>query len=230
VSDDDTFLRAIAERPADDAPRLVYADWLDERGDPRSRFLRVQWELGRPVKASARFRELCESEQELARQLDPAWVQRVRRYTTPAPCRDITKLVPDLIPYARRTTRLHPHRAVGRLPEWASKIGGRFLWPTEEPWPTCSLCGVHLAPILQLRASDAPDIRFPAGTDLLQLFWCPDEDAHDYQPAPRAWWRTTAEVLQPRTDDPDLCGFPRVSDWQGYIPFECGVYPEPVVE
>ena len=29
----DAFLRAIVGRPADDAPRLVYADWLDEHGD-----------------------------------------------------------------------------------------------------------------------------------------------------------------------------------------------------
>ena len=37
------FLRAICENPADDAPRLVYADWLDEHGDPdRAEFIRVQ--------------------------------------------------------------------------------------------------------------------------------------------------------------------------------------------
>ena len=35
------FLRAICENPADDAPRLVYADWLDENGDPdRAEFIR----------------------------------------------------------------------------------------------------------------------------------------------------------------------------------------------
>src|SRR5438132_275740 len=30
---DDAFLRTIAAAPDDDAPRLVYADWLEERGD-----------------------------------------------------------------------------------------------------------------------------------------------------------------------------------------------------
>lgn len=35
--------RAILERPFDDAPRLVYADWLDEHGDAmRARFIREQ--------------------------------------------------------------------------------------------------------------------------------------------------------------------------------------------
>jgi hypothetical protein len=65
---------------------------------------------------------------------------------------------------------------------------------------------------------------------LLQLFWCPDEAAHDYQPAPRICWRATAAVTDFRADDPDLSGFPRTSDWQGYIPFECCVYPERVLE
>jgi uncharacterized protein (TIGR02996 family) len=33
MSDEDSFLRAILANPADDAPRLIYADWLDEKGD-----------------------------------------------------------------------------------------------------------------------------------------------------------------------------------------------------
>jgi hypothetical protein len=89
---------------------------------------------------------------------------------------------------------------------------------------------VDLAPIIQLRKSDVPDMAFPPGTDLLQLFWCPDEAAHDYQPAPRIWWRKAAAVTDRRVDDPDLSTFPRISDWQGYIPFECAVYPERIVE
>jgi hypothetical protein len=73
-------------------------------------------------------------------------------------------------------------------------------------------------------------VAFPAATDLLQLFWCPDEAAHDYQPAARVWWRDSATITSPRADDPDLSGFPRTSDWEGYIPFECAVYPERVIE
>jgi len=36
MSDEAAFLRAIQANPKDDAPRLVYADWLDERGDEHS--------------------------------------------------------------------------------------------------------------------------------------------------------------------------------------------------
>src|SRR5262249_36968134 len=34
------FLDAILEAPEDDAVRLIYADWLEEQGDPRGEFIR----------------------------------------------------------------------------------------------------------------------------------------------------------------------------------------------
>jgi uncharacterized protein (TIGR02996 family) len=40
------LIRAIADSPDDDGPRLVYADWLEEHGDPeRAAFIRVQCRL-----------------------------------------------------------------------------------------------------------------------------------------------------------------------------------------
>ena len=38
----EAFLQRIRAYPDDDAPRLVFADWLDEQGDPRGDFIRVQ--------------------------------------------------------------------------------------------------------------------------------------------------------------------------------------------
>jgi len=35
------FLQAILQRPDDDALKLVYADWLEEHGDPRAEYLRL---------------------------------------------------------------------------------------------------------------------------------------------------------------------------------------------
>src|SRR5262245_15973967 len=43
--DHKAFLSAILENPEDDAPLLVYADWLEERGDARSAYLRDQTEF-----------------------------------------------------------------------------------------------------------------------------------------------------------------------------------------
>lgn len=40
------FLAAIRAEPEDDAPRLIFADWLDENGEPeRAEFVRLQIEL-----------------------------------------------------------------------------------------------------------------------------------------------------------------------------------------
>jgi uncharacterized protein (TIGR02996 family) len=44
---DEAFLRAILASPEDAAPRLVYADWLEEQGDPRAELLRHEWDLPR---------------------------------------------------------------------------------------------------------------------------------------------------------------------------------------
>src|SRR5438270_6904246 len=42
------FLSDICDRPEDDTPRLVYADWLDEHGRPeRAELIRVQCELAK---------------------------------------------------------------------------------------------------------------------------------------------------------------------------------------
>jgi uncharacterized protein (TIGR02996 family) len=43
----DDLLAAVLRDPDDEAVRLVYADWLEERGDPRGEFIRVQCELAR---------------------------------------------------------------------------------------------------------------------------------------------------------------------------------------
>jgi uncharacterized protein (TIGR02996 family) len=42
MGEEDAFLRGIRAHPGDDALRLVYADWLEERGDLRGNFLRLQ--------------------------------------------------------------------------------------------------------------------------------------------------------------------------------------------
>jgi uncharacterized protein (TIGR02996 family) len=57
---DHAFLQAICENPADDTPRLVYADWLEERGRvERAEFIRLQIDIARGRRgAAAREKEL----------------------------------------------------------------------------------------------------------------------------------------------------------------------------
>lgn len=48
MSDEAALLRAIHAHPDDDTPRLVYADWLDDHGQPeRAEFIRLQIEWAR---------------------------------------------------------------------------------------------------------------------------------------------------------------------------------------
>src|SRR5262249_10513083 len=41
MAEEDALLSAVLASPRDDAPRLVFADWLEERGDPRGEVLRI---------------------------------------------------------------------------------------------------------------------------------------------------------------------------------------------
>jgi uncharacterized protein (TIGR02996 family) len=75
MPDEIAFLHTILERPRDDAPRLVYADWLEERGDTaRAEFIRVQIELANLPPADPRRAALQQRERELLAQHERAWV------------------------------------------------------------------------------------------------------------------------------------------------------------
>ena len=83
MSDESAFLAQILSNPADDAPRLVYADWLEERGDPvslaKGRFLRLECEIARPGLKRGRRKALRKQLAELARPLDTAWLAVVSK-------------------------------------------------------------------------------------------------------------------------------------------------------
>ena len=71
MEDEVAFLRAIMDAPGDHAPRLVYADWLDEHGQPdRAEFIRLLSQTGDPA-ALARLREVIPL-------FDPKWAAYVR--------------------------------------------------------------------------------------------------------------------------------------------------------
>jgi len=69
MSDEAGFLRVIQENPEDDAVRLVYADWLEERGDVRGEYLRLEHQLEQISLRLAQLRA----------QIDPAWLATVSK-------------------------------------------------------------------------------------------------------------------------------------------------------
>jgi uncharacterized protein (TIGR02996 family) len=80
------FLRAILAEPDDDAHRLVYADWLDENGQPeRAEFIRLQIERARLPRNDPKRQQPGERERALLeahgkRWLEPLWAAGFRRY------------------------------------------------------------------------------------------------------------------------------------------------------
>jgi uncharacterized protein (TIGR02996 family) len=75
--DEEAFLAGIRRRPADNAIRLVYADWLEERGEEHhAEYLRVlcRWIAADP----AADQELIERERELRAGLGRGWLGRIR--------------------------------------------------------------------------------------------------------------------------------------------------------
>jgi len=73
LQEEEPFLHAIADAPDDDLPRLIFADWLEERGDPRAEFIRVQCELARLPADDAHRRSLATRERQLLRQHYRNW-------------------------------------------------------------------------------------------------------------------------------------------------------------
>lgn len=86
MSDERGFLSAIRSKRNDEATRLVYADWLDDRGDIRADFLRLHLAL-RGCSPDHVQRVAGEQEMsELRREIDPAWlaiVEPERRIVDP---------------------------------------------------------------------------------------------------------------------------------------------------
>jgi uncharacterized protein (TIGR02996 family) len=76
-TDQEAFIREIAADPESDVPRLIYADWLEERGDPQGEFVRVQCELASLSVESDEIAELRAREAALMRQHRAAWVADV---------------------------------------------------------------------------------------------------------------------------------------------------------
>src|SRR5215475_10196017 len=74
----DDFLNAIESQPADRTLRLVYADWLDERDDPRGELIRIEEEMRTLPVFADRFWELKPRRNALRAQAGSEWCGRMR--------------------------------------------------------------------------------------------------------------------------------------------------------
>src|SRR5262245_19431054 len=133
---DETFIRAVVDSPDDEGPRLVYADWLEEHGDPRNAYVRAEHEWARSRRPGA-----LKKVRRLAKSLDAEWVARVSR-----PSVGVCLQAPLFRRASKRTTEDAIHRVEARFgvtfpPEYRAFLlnynGGGFLYPlfTEDGQP-----------------------------------------------------------------------------------------------
>jgi uncharacterized protein (TIGR02996 family) len=74
MSEHDALVQAILAAPDDDTPRLVYADWLDDHGDPaRAEFIRAQCAIARLPEDDVCRPELEAREIQLLAKNAPEW-------------------------------------------------------------------------------------------------------------------------------------------------------------
>jgi hypothetical protein len=147
-------------------------------------------------------------------------VEPTATFTTPKPSVNVPDLVPELKGLSKVTIRLHPRHS-GPPSVTESKLGGPFLWPASEPWPTQPQSKLPYQPVLQLRLNDAPsNFAFLPGTDLMQLLWCPQREL-----VPIIAWRKSSAVGS------DLATVPEMkAGTVDVIPAECRLFPERVME
>lgn len=77
MSTEQHLLELIRSDMDNPAPRLIYADWLDEQGDPQGEFIRVQCELEREGLSALKQRWLRQHERELLDEHEQAWLEPI---------------------------------------------------------------------------------------------------------------------------------------------------------
>jgi uncharacterized protein (TIGR02996 family) len=80
MNDNQAFLQAIRANFDDDAVRLVYADWLEEQGDPRAEFIRVECALAHLSSGQSGWRPLWRRDIELILRYKETWFPMRSKY------------------------------------------------------------------------------------------------------------------------------------------------------
>jgi uncharacterized protein (TIGR02996 family) len=127
--EEEAFLRAIAANPVDDGTRLVYADWLEERGDPRAEYIRLRLRLREPRGRKRVWARRCE----LEAVIDGAWRRQV---------------------FAVPKLTIQKYRRVKKpVTEPVTKFGGQPVWVAGPAWPIASR-GEPMQFVCQVRVPD----------------------------------------------------------------------------
>lgn len=139
MTDERALLTAILEEPNDDTRKLVYADWLDEHGDPRAEYLRlmIQVRSERIITPQQRKRHQTVSD-ELARlRTDEARAIRTRTFQQMEVHDPVVRQreirIEDLERELRVLSEQIRQRIPARLQELAATLDPRWLSVVSDP-------------------------------------------------------------------------------------------------
>jgi uncharacterized protein (TIGR02996 family) len=126
--DDEAFVAAIEESPDDATLKLVYADWLEGRGDPRAELVRLDGELWRMPIELMRVRIVRARCLELRRSCDPRWIVRLTRPSF-AELRRRIEILASFMPKHRDAVfecGLHERLAIEQVESLEARLGCRL--------------------------------------------------------------------------------------------------------
>src|SRR5690242_21963049 len=93
MNHEEAFLTDICKHPLDNAPRLIYADWLEEQGTPdctaRANFIRLQCRLAEIAEDEPSRTALQSEAGKLLKAYRKAWMQPLRAVLK-LPDKDVT--------------------------------------------------------------------------------------------------------------------------------------------
>ncbi|MGE3804045.1 MAG: TIGR02996 domain-containing protein [Gemmataceae bacterium] len=139
MSEEQAFLAAILERPDDDDRKLIYADWLDEQGDPRAEYLRLMIKVRRErvidPRERSRYAELTAELTALQRQQGQRSVLEIMAADNRQRNERIAYLERQLRQLVRRLKQPVPDR----LQELAARCDEKWLAVVSDP--LIELCG-----------------------------------------------------------------------------------------
>jgi uncharacterized protein (TIGR02996 family) len=164
MDDGSALVRAICEQPDEDTPRLVYADWCDENGQPeRAEFIRLQCRIASGIDGTKAMIRLREQERKALRNRWDDWCPQAKPNRPYTFRQDLSYLVrvlhgdgdhmgvsfargfvdriesgcADFLDHAEAIFRAHPVTAV-RLSDRKPLVydGGRAVWNSPSRYTT----------------------------------------------------------------------------------------------
>ena len=105
--DEKDFIAEIVANPDSVAPRLIYADWLSEQGDPRGEFIQVECQLDELDLRDPKRIDLEYRQRALLAQYRLAWSKTLRQETSARSCTYRRGLIEQMGLSAERFIRQH---------------------------------------------------------------------------------------------------------------------------